>query len=288
MENFLQLTINGILLGSVYALVALGLTLIFGVMDIVNFAHGEFLMLSMYVTFWLFQLCHIDPYLSSFIVIPVFFAMGMITQKIIIDPLIGRPNYVPLFATAGLGTAMQNAALFFWKSDYRIAATSYSNTVLNLGSLKFQFPLLIALFGSVLVMIALTLILKKTLVGKAIRAVAQNPKCAALMGINLRNIYYFTFGVGTASVGVAGVLLAPCYYIFPMVGFHFVIVAFVIVVLGGMGNLFGAFAGGLIIGLVEQFSGFFLDPHLKEAIYFIIFITILWVRPRGLFGKAGK
>jgi branched-chain amino acid transport system permease protein len=125
-------------------------------------------------------------------------------------------------------------------------------------------------------------------VGKAIRAVAQHPKCAALMGINIRNIYYFTFGMGTACVGIAGVLLAPCYYIFPMVGFHFVIVAFVIVVLGGMGNLFGAFVGGLIIGLVEQFSGFFLDPHLKEAIYFIIFITILWVRPGGLFGKAGK
>jgi branched-chain amino acid transport system permease protein len=242
----------------------------------------------MYITFWLFKLYGIDPYISLVIIIPAFFAIGLLTQKAIINPLIGRPMYVPLFATAGLGTAMQNAALFFWKSDCRIAATSYSDTVLNLGNLKLQFPLLVAFSGSILVMLALNLLLKKTLIGKAIRAVAQHHRGAAIMGINIKNIYYFTFGMGTACVGIAGVLMSPCYYIFPMVGFHFVIVAFVIVVLGGMGNLFGAFVGGLIIGLVEQFSGFFLDPHLKEAIYFIIFITILWVRPGGLFGKAGR
>ena len=286
--NILQLAINGILMGSVYALVALGLTLIFGVMDIVNFAHGEFLMLSMYITFWLFQLYHIDPYLSLVIIIPLFFAIGVLTQKVIINPLIGRPMYAALFATCGLGAAMQNAALFVWKSDYRIAGTAYSDTVLNLGNLIFQFPLLMAFFGAIIVMVVLTVLLKKTLIGKAIRAVAQQRTGAAIVGINIRNIYYFTFGIGIASVGVAGVLLSTNYYVFPMVGFHFVIVAFVIVVLGGMGNLFGAFMGGLIIGLVEQFSGFFLDPHLKEAVYFIIFIAILWVRPTGLFGKAAE
>jgi branched-chain amino acid transport system permease protein len=287
MQNLIQLTINGLLLGGIYSLISIGLTLIFGVTRIINFAHGEFLMLAMYVAFWLFQLGGVDPYLSLLAVTPMLFIAGLISERLVIHPILEAPSSMQIFATVGLSVAMQNAALFLWTADYRTIKTAYSTKTIMVSDILISFPRLIAFGATVLISWGLFLYLKKTYTGKAIRAVAQNRTASTLMGINIRKIYLFTFGLGTALVGIAGALLMPIYYVFPTVGGLFVLTAFVVVVLGGLGNMTGAFVGGLIIGLVESYSGFFLATQLKEAVYFIIFILVLVLKPSGLYGIVG-
>lgn len=287
MQNLIQLTINGLLLGGIYSLISIGLTLIFGVTRIINFAHGEFLMLAMYVAFWLFQLAGVDPYLSLLAVTPMLFIAGLISERLVIHPILEAPSSMQIFATVGLSVAMQNAALFLWTADYRTIKTAYSTKTIMVSDILISFPRLIAFGATVLISWGIFLYLKKTYTGKAIRAVAQNRTASTLMGINIRKIYLFTFGLGTALVGIAGALLMPIYYVFPTVGGLFVLTAFVVVVLGGLGNMTGAFVGGLIIGLVESYSGFFLATQLKEAVYFIIFILVLVLKPSGLYGIVG-
>jgi branched-chain amino acid transport system permease protein len=284
--TLVQLIINGLLLGGIYALISIGLTLIFGVVEIINFAHGEFLMLSMYASFWLFHLYGVDPYLSLFMVIPTFFVIGWAIQRIIIQPILHAPPLNQIFATVGVSLVLQNAALFFWKADYRTVKTAYSTLSLKAGSLTISFPRLVAFVLALAIIAALLIFLKRTYTGKAIRALAQEKRAAMLMGIDIYRIYKIAFGIGIACVGAAGAILIPIYYAFPTVGALFVLIAFVVVILGGYNSLVGALIGGLIIGLVEAFSGFFLSPHLKEAVYFVIFIFILLLRPVGLFGRA--
>jgi branched-chain amino acid transport system permease protein len=282
----IQLIINGLLLGGMYALISIGLTLIFGVLEIVNFAHGEFLMLSMYAAFWLFQLYGIDPYLSMLIIIPVFFLLGIAVQRITIQPILNAPPLNQIFMTVGLSMVLQNAALFIWTADYRTMKTSYSALTLKTAGLIISFPRLVAFLLAMALIAALLIFLKKTYTGKAIRALAQERKAAMLMGINVYRTYQIAFGIGIACVGAAGAMLIPVYFVFPSVGSLFVLIAFVVVILGGYNSLVGSLAGGLIIGVVESFSGFFISPHLKEAIYFVIFILILLFKPTGLFGRA--
>jgi len=287
-QDLLQLTINGLLQGGIYSLISIGLTLIFGVTRIVNFAHGEFLMLAMYATFFLFQMAGIDPYVSILIVTPLLFVLGLISERLVIHPLLNAPAFMQIFATVGLSVALQNAALFFWKADYRSVKTAYSTQMIPAWGFLISFPRLITFIATILISWGLFLYLKKTYTGKAIRAVAQNRTASLLMGINIRKIYFFTFGLGTALVGIAGCILMPVYYVFPTVGGLFVLTAFVVVVLGGMGNMTGALVGGFIIGLVESYSGFFLATQLKEAVYFIIFIFVLLLKPSGLYGIVGS
>jgi branched-chain amino acid transport system permease protein len=284
--TILQLVINGLLLGGMYGLISIGLTLIFGVLEIVNFAHGEFLMLSMYAAFWLFQLYGIDPYLSMLIIIPVFFLLGIAVQRITIQPILNAPPLNQIFMTVGLSMVLQNAALFIWTADYRTMKTSYSALTLKTAGLIISFPRLVAFLLAMALIAALLIFLKKTYTGKAIRALAQERKAAMLMGINVYRTYQIAFGIGIACVGAAGAMLIPVYFVFPSVGSLFVLIAFVVVILGGYNSLVGSLAGGLIIGVVESFSGFFISPHLKEAIYFVIFILILLFKPTGLFGRA--
>ena len=284
--TILQLVINGLLLGGMYGLISIGLTLIFGVLEIVNFAHGEFLMLSMYAAFWLFQLYGIDPYLSMLIIIPVFFLLGIAVQRITIQPILNAPPLNQIFMTVGLSMVLQNAALFIWTADYRTMKTSYSALTLKTAGLIISFPRLVAFLLAMALIAALLIFLKKTYTGKAIRALAQERKAAMLMGINVYRTYQIAFGIGIACVGAAGAMLMPVYFVFPSVGSLFVLIAFVVVILGGYNSLVGSLAGGLIIGVVESFSGFFVSPHLKEAIYFVIFILILLFKPTGLFGRA--
>jgi branched-chain amino acid transport system permease protein len=279
-----QSLISGILMGGIYALVSIGLTLIFGVMNVINFAHGEYLMIAMYITFWIFHYFHIDPYISLLIVTPALFLIGMITQKYLIQHLIQAEHYTQIFATVGMSTVMANTALFFWKADYRMVKTSYMSSTLNFYNLVISYPRLVSFLVAIAITILLFLFLKYTFHGRAIRATAQDNTAAKLMGVNINRVYIFTFGLGSACVGVAGALLMPIYYAFPTVGLHFVLIAFVVVVLGGMGNITGALFGGLIIGVVEALSGFFISPDLKEAVYFTIFVLVLIVKPAGLFG----
>jgi branched-chain amino acid transport system permease protein len=284
--TIVQLIINGILLGGMYALISIGLTLIFGVLEIVNFAHGEFLMLSMYASYFLFQFFGVDPYLSLIIVLPTFFLIGLAVQRITIQPIINAPPLNQVFMTVGLSMVLQNAALFIWKADYRVVKTAYSSLNLKAAGLIVNFPRLIAFVLAMALIAALLVFLQKTYTGKAIRALAQERKAAMLMGINVYRTYQIAFGIGIACVGAAGAMLIPVYFVFPGVGAMFVLIAFVVVILGGYNSLVGALIGGLIIGVVEAFSGFFISPHLKEAIYFVIFILILLFRPTGLFGRA--
>jgi branched-chain amino acid transport system permease protein len=286
LATVIQLIINGLLLGGIYALISIGLTLIFGVLEIINFAHGEFLMLGMYASYWLFQLFGVDPYLSLLMVIPTFFLVGLAVQRIIIQPIINAPPLNQIFATVGLSLVLQNVALFFWKADYRTVRTAYSTLCLKTGGLMISLPRLVAFVLAIAMISALLMFLKRTYTGKAIRALAQEKRAAMLMGINVYRMYQIAFGIGIACVGAAGAMLIPIYYAFPTVGALFVLIAFVVVILGGYNSLVGALIGGLIIGLVEAFSGFFLSPHLKEAVYFVIFILILLFRPTGLFGRG--
>ena len=284
--TILQLIINGVLLGGIYALISIGLTLIFGVLEIVNFAHGEFLMLAMYASYFLFQFYGIDPYLSVLIVLPLFFLIGVAVQRATIQPILNAPPLNQIFMTVGLSMVLQNAALFFWTADYRIVRTSYSALTLRAEGLMVSFPRLVAFLLAMGLIAGLLVFLQKTYTGKAIRALAQERKAAMLMGINVYRTYQIAFGIGTACVGAAGAMLIPVYVVFPSVGALFVLIAFVVVILGGYNSLTGSLVGGLIIGVVEAFSGFFISPHLKEAIYFVIFILILLFRPTGLFGRA--
>jgi branched-chain amino acid transport system permease protein len=288
MQEFIQLTINGLLQGGIYSLISIGLTLIFGVTRIVNFAHGEFLMVAMYATFFLFQYAGMDPYLSLLIVTPLLFVLGLISERLVIHPILKAPSFMQIFSTVGLSVALQNTALFFWTADYRSVQTAYSTKTYLVSGIMISFPRVMTFLAALLISWVLFLYLKKTYMGRAIRAVAQNRTASTLMGINIRQVYLLTFGLGTALVGIAGGLLMPVYYVFPTVGGLFCLTAFVVVVLGGMGNLTGAFVGGLIIGLVESFSGFYLATQLKEAVYFVIFILVLLLKPSGLFGIVGS
>jgi len=282
-----QLILNGVLLGGIYSLISIGLTLIFGVTRIVNFAHGEFLMLAMYITFWLNSLQGIDPYLSFVVVVPLLFVAGLVAHRLVIHPILGAPSYMQIFITVGLSVMLQNLALFLWKADFRSVDSFCSSSTVKIVALLCGAPKLIAFAASALTTAALHLFLKKTYLGKAIRAVVQDREAAQLMGIDIHRIYLLTFGLGCACVGVAGTLMAPIYTVFPTVGVYFVLTAFVVVVLGGLGSLPGAFLGGLVIGVVESLAGFFISPQLKEAIYFLIFLAVLLVRPSGLFGQIG-
>jgi branched-chain amino acid transport system permease protein len=284
--TILQLVINGLLLGGMYALISIGLTLIFGVLEIINFAHGEFLMLAMYASFWLFQLYGIDPYVSLLIILPLFFFVGVAVQKVTIQPILNAPPLNQIFMTVGLSMVLQNVALFVWTADYRTVKTAYSGLTLKTAGLLISFPRLVAFLLAMGLIAVLLIFLKKTYTGKAIRALAQERKAAMLMGINVYRTYQIAFGIGIACVGAAGAMLIPVYFVFPSVGSLFVLIAFVVVILGGYNSLIGSLVGGLLIGVVESFSGFFISPHLKEAIYFVIFILILLFRPAGLFGRA--
>ncbi len=281
-----QVILNGILLGGIYALVSLGLTLIFGVMRIINFAHGQFLMLAMYATFWLFQLYGVDPYLSILIVVPLMFVIGIGAYRLIIQPIIDASEMTHVFATLGLNLSLQGAALYLWQGDFRGIRTAYSSLSVHVGSLYINIPRFIIFLCAIGTILVLFLFLKKTYTGKAIRASAQRRVAAQLMGVNLSKIYMIAFGIGISIVGITGAVLMPIYEVFPSVGSLFALVAFVVVVLGGLGNLGGALVGGIIIGVVESLSGVFIAPALKEGVYFIIFVIILLLRPTGIFGKA--
>jgi len=282
---FLQLIVSGFLLGGVYALISIGLTLIFGVLDVVNFAHGEFLMLGMYLTFWLFTIFHMDPYVSLFIVAPMLFIIGLFVGRTVIKPIIGSPPSVQIFVTVGISLILMNGALVLWKADFRSVPTSYGSGSLNLGSVFIGYPQLISFLGALIFSALLFPLLKYTYLGKAIRATAQDRKAAMLMGIDIQKVYILTFGIGIGLVGIASALLAPIYSIFPSVGAHFVLVAYVAVVLGGLGSIPGAILGSLIIGMTETFSGFFISPGWRQAIYYAVFVLVLIFKPQGLIAQ---
>ncbi len=280
-ELVIQLLINGILIGGVYGILSVGLTMIFGVLRVVNFAHGEFIMVAMYATFWLSFLYPSDV-LAVLLVGPGFFVFGFLVAKYLINPIIDDPELSQVFTTMGMGIVMQNAALILWKADPR--STSVVGIPLKIGFIMISYPRLRAFFIAAVIVVILVMILKMTYLGKAIRASAQNRNVAAMLGVNLSRIYAVAFGMGISLAAISGVLLLPIFPAFPMIGLQFVLICFVVVVLGGLGSIPGALVGGLVIGIIESFSGFLIDPSLKSVVYFIVFVLVLLFRPKGLFG----
>lgn len=279
-----QIVISGILLGGLYGLIGIGLTLIFGVTRVVNFAHGEFVMLAMYITFWLWSLLKIDPLVSVLICFVMVFLYGMGAQYITVRPTLSGPPVMHMFTTGGLAIAMRNSAHFLWKGDFRAVTTSYSGESFNLYGVMISVPKLIALILIIIMSIGLIIFFKTTYIGKAIRATTQDRAAAKLMGVNTDKISLISFGLGSAFAGVAGAILMLNYYVFPEIGLHLIMVAFIVVVLGGLGNIFGALVAGFIVGISEVASGFFLPIILKEQVYYFIFLLVLLFRPSGLFG----
>lgn len=281
-----QTIISGLMIGGIYALISMGLNLILGVVRIVNFAHGEYLMIAMYISFLLYSTAGLDPYTSAIIVVLVLFLFGVITQKFLIEPILDTPAATKIFVTLGLSIALQNLALMLFNANHRTVHTSYQSKLVEIGGITMSVPNIIAFISTIIIVILLFLFLQKTMVGKAVRAVAMQRDAAYLVGINVKGIYILAFGIGAALVGLGGSLLMPIYSVYPTIGATFVLIAFVVVVLGGMGSMFGAFLGGLFIGIVEALSGLLISPGLKEAVYFVIFILVLLVRPSGIFSRG--
>lgn len=286
MDLYVQVLVSGLLLGGVYALISIGLNLIFGVVRIINFAHGEMVMLSMYLTFWLNHFFGLDPYLSVIIVLPIMFLFGVLFQRLVVQPILTTSATMKIFTTVGISLLLQNLALIFWKGDFRTVRTSYSMSSLEVLDIIISVPRLVAFCTALLSIIILYAFLKYTYVGKALRAIVEDHSVARLMGVGVEKHYLFAFGLGTMFTALGGVLLVPFSSVYPTVGVPFTLLAFVVVVLGGLGSMSGTFLAGLFIGCVESFGGTFISPGLKEAIYFAIFILVLLVRPQGLFGKG--
>jgi branched-chain amino acid transport system permease protein len=285
LEIVLPAMLNGIATGAVYALVALGLTLIYGVLHIVNFAHGSLLMLALYGVYFLYTLLGIDPYLALPIVVPAMFVLGYALQRTVIATAShGREDNI-LLVTLGLSIVIDNLALYLWSADTRTINPSYAFDTVDLGVAFIAVPKMISFVGALLVTALLWLLIQRTDLGKAIRAVARERQGARLVGIDVEHIFAMSFGIGIACVGAAACLLLPSYYAHPGVGENFVVVAFTIVVLGGMGSFVGALIGGFIIGLTESLGGLFLGENLGRIGVFVIFIAILLFRPTGLFGQ---
>ena len=276
--------LNGLTTGAVYALIALGLTLIYGVLHIINFAHGAALMVALYAVYFRKDKLGIDPYLALPIVVPGMFALGYAMQRGIINRASHGKDENILLVTLGLSIVMENLALLFFKSDTRTIETAYTLTTVAIGPAMIALPKLVAFAGALVVSGLLLLVVGKTDLGRAIRAVAKEKHGAMLMGIDVEHVYAMSYGIGLACLGAAACLLLPAYYVSPLVGEGFVLVAFTVVVLGGMGSFGGALLGGLLIGVVESLGGLYLGESLGQIGIFVIFIAVLLFRPQGLFG----
>jgi branched-chain amino acid transport system permease protein len=279
----LQALFSGLLNGGIYSLVAVGLTLIFGVMRIINFAHGSLMMLGMYVSYWLFVLWGVDPYLSLIASGSVLFAVGVLIEAVLVSPVLEAPEHDQLLLTLGISLVIENLALFLWKADPRTVTVPYLAVAPMVGGIMISSPRVIAFVVSLAFTAGLYVFLKRTDLGKAIRAVSQDREGALTVGINMRRIYALAFGIGCACVGAAGSLMVPFYAVDPYVGGVFVITAFVVVVLGGMGNFGGALLAALIVGLAESVAAVFIPAAMKQIVMYTIFVVVLLFRPQGLF-----
>lgn len=280
-----EAVIAGILLGGVYGLVALGLNIIYGVLDIINFAHGAMMMMGMYLTFWLFQLYGIDPYVSIFIAGPVLFVFGMLVYRFLLDPMRGTALQNQFLVTLGLSLLITNTAQVIFSPDFRVLQTSYSQNVVQIGSAFIPLTRIFTFITALIATAVLLFVFRKTRLGRSIRAVAQQQDGAALCGIDVRWVYTVAFALGCACVGVAGAAVTPFFYVSPSVGDLFNVASFVVVVLGGLGSMAGSLLGGLVLGITVSVGAALLPGSFKEVLMFAIFLGVLLFRPTGLLGS---
>ena len=282
---FIQTLVAGILIGGLYALIGLGMTLIMGVMGIINLAHGQIMMISMYITFVCFRYFAMDPYFSLLVTMPALFVISLFVGKYLLVPLIGKESVLPenqVLMTVGIGLCFTEIARFIFTSNYQSVQTSYSSKTFSLGQISFNIPLVIAFFIALLLTIGLFFLLKKTDIGRAIRASAQDKVAATLMGIPEQRITFYTFALGSALVAAAGTLLLPIYYLFPDIGGPFTLKAFVITILGGLGSTVGAIFGGLTLGIAESLGATYISMGYKDVVGMMIFLLVLVFLPGGL------
>lgn len=288
MVDLLPLAIvNGFLVGGVYGLTAVGLTLIFGVMGVANFAQGAFVMAGMYVAYWLFVLIGLDPYLS---IIPAFvclYFLGWFIQKYLLNRIMDAPHYDQFICTVGIMLILQNIAVFLWPDYRQVTLTYQSLSVPILPGIRVELVRLLAFVVAVSITIGLFFFLKLTRLGKAIRATSQNKDGAIIVGVEIHKIYILTFAIGSACAGIAGAVVSPLFPVSNDIGDLFIVAAFCIVVLGGMGNAIGALIGGMIIGVAESVGTLFIAGGQKQLITFTILILVLLFRPQGLFRFGG-
>lgn len=288
MQTFLQGAVGGLLIGGTYALIALGLNIVFGTMRVINFAQGTLLMAGMFLVYWLWVLTGLHPYLSPLVTVPLLFAFGYVIQKALVAPLFARerarePMSV-LLLTLGLALLLENLALLFFAADFKTVQTDLAMRTFKVGGIIVSVPRLIGLLTAGITGAALYLFFTRTDLGRAVRATGQDREVARLMGIDDFRVYNVAFGLSAGLMGIAAAILVPFYYVHPAVGTSFILKAFVIVVLGGMGSMPGAALGGLIVGVIEGVVGLYVQAAVAQIVLFGLFVVILFVRPAGLLG----
>ena len=284
-EVLLQGIVSGLLMGLVYALIAAGLSLIFGLMEIVNFAHGEFLMLAMFSTYWAWALWRLDPIVSLPLTAAALFLLGVATYLGLIRWIIGAPMLAQIFATFGLAIFLRSAAQALWGVDFQLVKDPLIQGRISLGGLFIGMPQLAASVGALLAFVFLNWFISRTETGLALQATAQDRQAASLMGINTQRMFALGWGIGSACVGVAGALLTIFFYVFPDVGSSFALLAYVTVALGGFGNVPGTLVAGVVVGLIEALGVLLIAPALKYVAVFLVYLLVVLWRPQGLFGR---
>jgi branched-chain amino acid transport system permease protein len=284
-EIVLQSVVSGLMFGGVIALVAVGVSLIWGIMDLINFAYGEYLMWAMYLTFFLWIGLGIEPILAVPLVAVALFAAGVVTYRVVIRAVLRGPIFAQILSTFGLLVLLRYTAWLLFRPDDRQAQSVLATSVLSVGGLRVSAGELVAFVGSLLATSALFAFLEYTKTGKALRALAQDREAALALGIEPDRLYALAWGLSTAAAGVAGGLVSPFMYVNPLVGDVFLVPAFAAVALGGFGNVYGAVAGGLVIGVVNVTGGTLTMPKLKLALVYLVFVTVLFIRPKGLWGR---
>jgi branched-chain amino acid transport system permease protein len=285
-STIIQLVISGLLIGSIYALMSIGLTLIFGVLRVVNFAHGEFLMIAMYGAWSFSKLLGLNPYVAAIAVVPAMFLFGALVYRLVIGSALEKPHLVVVFATMGLSIFLQNAALMAMTADLRDVPPIFGRSI-SVGHIFIKGELLLGFVVTLCCTVALQWLIKYTFLGKAIRATVQDGEAAKLMGIAVPKIFLITFAAGSALVGLAACVMLPLFSVFPTVGLNFVLIAFVIVVLGGMGSIEGALLGGFCLGVVQSVGSYYVAPAFGQLFFFVLFLLVMIFRPNGLFGQKG-
>ena len=284
---YLQVLINGILMGGIYGLMALGLSLIFGVLRIINFAHGNLMVLGMYTAYWVFVLFGIDPYISVVFAAFLMFWIGFLIQKWILNPIVDAPEEMSFLITLGIGLIIQNLLLMVFGPDYYTVDTSYKLSSFVVWDISMDVTKLFAFGASIAITAIFFSFLQWTEIGRAIRAASNNREAALLMGINVKKIYCIAFAIGAATVAMAGACVSTFIPTSQDVGTLFTLTSFVIVIAGGVGTYYGALVGGLMIGMVEELGGVLLSGSIKQVVSFSLLMVILFFRPQGLFGREG-